>query len=29
MDGKIAKTGCSDLALELEKVGYNKIWLKN
>jgi len=29
MNGKIAKTGCSDLALELEKVGYNKIWLKN
>ena len=25
MNGKIAKTGCSDLALELEKVGYNKI----
>jgi len=29
MNGKIAKTGCSELALELEKVGYNKIWLKN
>ena len=29
MNGKIAKTGRSDLALELEKVGYNKIWLKN
>ena len=29
MNGKIAKTGGSDLALELEKVGYNKIWLKN
>ena len=25
MNGKIAKTGCSELALELEKVGYNKI----
>ena len=25
MDGKIVKTGCSDLALELEKVGYNNI----
>ena len=25
MDGKIAKTGCSDLALELEKAGYEKI----
>ena len=25
MNGKIAKTGCSDLALELEKVGYNKV----
>ena len=25
MNGKITKTGCSDLALELEKVGYNKI----
>ena len=25
MNAKIAKTGCSDLALELEKVGYNKI----
>ena len=25
MNGKIAKTGCSDLALELEKVGYNNI----
>jgi len=29
MDGKIAKTGCSELAQELEKVGYEKIWLKN
>ena len=29
INGKIAKTGCSELALELEKVGYNKIWLKN
>ena len=29
MKGKIAKTGCSDLALELEKAGYEKIWLKN
>jgi len=25
MKGKIAKTGCSDLALELEKAGYEKI----
>tara|TARA_Y100000310_G_C20604330_1_gene774729 strand:- start:233 stop:964 length:732 start_codon:yes stop_codon:yes gene_type:complete len=25
INGKIAKTGCSELALELEKVGYNKI----
>jgi Fe-S cluster assembly ATP-binding protein len=25
MDGKIAKTGCSELALELDKVGYEKI----
>ena len=25
MQGKIAKTGCSDLALELEKAGYEKI----
>ena len=25
VDGKIAKTGCSDLALELEKVGYEEI----
>ncbi len=25
MDGKIAKTGCSELAQELEKVGYEKI----
>ena len=25
VDGKIAKTGCSELALELEKVGYEKI----
>ena len=25
MEGKIAKTGCSDLALELEKAGYEKI----
>tara|TARA_B100001123_G_C15038453_1_gene918453 strand:+ start:69 stop:800 length:732 start_codon:yes stop_codon:yes gene_type:complete len=25
MNGKIAKTGCSDLALELEKAGYEKI----
>tara|TARA_B100001123_G_C15033005_1_gene916176 strand:- start:42 stop:773 length:732 start_codon:yes stop_codon:yes gene_type:complete len=25
MDGKIAKTGCSELALELEKAGYGKI----
>ena len=25
MNGKIVKTGCGDLALELEKVGYNKI----
>ena len=25
MDGKIAKTGCSELAVELEKAGYNKI----
>ena len=25
MDGKIAKTGCSDLAVELEKAGYKKI----
>ena len=24
-DGKIIKTGCSDLALELEKTGYKKI----
>jgi len=22
VDGKVAKTGCSELALELEKVGY-------
>ena len=26
MNGKIAKTGCSELALELDKVGYEKIW---
>ena len=26
MNGKIAKTGCSELAQELEKVGYEKIW---
>ena len=25
VDGKIAKTGCSELALELEKIGYGKI----
>ena len=25
INGKIAKTGCSELALELEKVGYNKL----
>ncbi len=25
VDGKVAKTGCSELALELEKVGYEKI----
>ena len=25
MDGKIAKTGCSELALELEKIGYGKM----
>ena len=25
MEGKIAKTGCSELALELDKVGYEKI----
>ena len=25
MNGKIAKTGCSELALELEKAGYEKI----
>ena len=25
MNGKIAKTGCSDLAIELEKAGYEKI----
>ena len=25
IDGKIAKTGCSELALELDKVGYEKI----
>ena len=29
INGKIAKTGCSELAQELEKVGYNKIWLRN
>jgi len=29
MEGKIAKTGCSELALELEKAGYAKIWSKN
>ena len=27
MKGKIAKTGCSELANELEKVGYENIWL--
>ena len=27
INGKIVKTGCSDLALELEKAGYEKIWL--
>ena len=27
MDGKIARTGCSELALELEKAGYEEIWL--
>jgi Fe-S cluster assembly ATP-binding protein len=25
VDGKIAKTGCSELALELEKIGYGKM----
>jgi Fe-S cluster assembly ATPase SufC len=27
MKGKIAKTGGSELALELEEAGYEKIWL--
>ena len=26
VDGKIAKTGCGELALELEKVGYTEMW---
>jgi len=25
IDGKIAKTGCSELALELDKIGYEEI----
>jgi len=25
IDGKIAKTGCGELALELDKIGYEKI----
>jgi len=25
VDGKIAKTGCGELALELEKVGYEEM----
>jgi len=29
MKGKIAKSGCMELAEELEKAGYEKIWLKN
>jgi len=29
MKGKIAKSGCMELAEELEKVGYEKLWLKN
>jgi Fe-S cluster assembly ATP-binding protein len=28
VDGKIAKTGCSELALELEKIGYGKMEAK-
>ena len=28
VDGKIAKTGCSELALELEKVGYGEMEMK-
>jgi Fe-S cluster assembly ATPase SufC len=28
MKGKIAKSGCMELAEELEKAGYEKIWLK-
>ena len=28
MNGKITKTGCSELAEELENAGYEKIWLK-
>ena len=26
MEGKIAKSGCMELAEELEKVGYEKLW---
>jgi Fe-S cluster assembly ATPase SufC len=26
MKGKIARTGCGELAQELEKAGYEKIW---
>ncbi len=29
MNGKIAKSGCMELAEELEKAGYEKLWLKN